>query len=187
MSMARLRLVSEPELSAHDGAALARIGGGDLAALAGLYDRHAPTLLRFARRLGAGHDTEDVVQVVFLRVVRLASSFDPSVKSARSWLYAITLRVVQERRRALRRWATAMAALAVHKRGVVAREAPARSDLERCLAELSLAKRSVIVLAEVEEFSCEEIAQMLEIPVGTVWTRLHHARKELRALLRGSP
>jgi len=38
----------------------------------------------------------------------------------------------------------------------------------------------VLLLAEVEGFSCPEIAEMLDIPVGTVWTRLHHARRELR-------
>ena len=58
--------------------------------------------------------------------------------------------------------------------------ADTRRDLEAGLAQLSSAKRSVLVLAEVEGFSCEEIAGMLEIPVGTVWTRLHHARRELR-------
>ena len=42
------------------------------------------------------------------------------------------------------------------------------------------AKRTVLVLAEVEGFSCEELATMLSIPIGTVWTRLHHARRELR-------
>jgi RNA polymerase sigma-70 factor (ECF subfamily) len=41
----------------------------------------------------------------------------------------------------------------------------------------------VLLLAEVENMSCHEIAQALEIPVGTVWTRLHHARKELSQLL----
>ena len=56
----------------------------------------------------------------------------------------------------------------------------ARTDLDRCLRRLSPAKRSVLLLAEVEGFTCEEIAKMVSIPVGTVWTRLHHARRELR-------
>ena len=56
-----------------------------------------------------------------------------------------------------------------------------RWDLERGLGELSDAKRVVLILAEVEGYTCEEIAGMLRVPVGTVWTRLHHARKELRA------
>ena len=39
----------------------------------------------------------------------------------------------------------------------------------------------MLLLAEVEGFTCEEIAAMLAVPVGTVWTRLHHARRQMRA------
>jgi RNA polymerase sigma factor (sigma-70 family) len=184
MTAARLRLVSESSPQAHDGALLARVAAGEVAALGALYDRHAAALLRFARRLGARDDTDDVVQAAFLRVMRLAPGFDPEVSSARSWLFAIVVRVVQEHRRALRRWSSAMTALAMQRRATVSHDEPSRTDVERCLGQLSLAKRTVVVLADVEQFSCAEIAGMLEVPVGTVWTRLHHARKELRALMR---
>ena len=50
---------------------------------------------------------------------------------------------------------------------------------------MSRAKSTVLLLHEVEGFSCAEIASMLSIPVGTVWTRLHHARHELRSYYRG--
>jgi RNA polymerase sigma-70 factor (ECF subfamily) len=63
----------------------------------------------------------------------------------------------------------------------------ARDELarvERAFAQLSDAKRSVLLMAEVEGMSCEEIAAALEIPVGTVWTRLHHARRHLSMALR---
>ncbi|MDB4971792.1 MAG: polymerase sigma-54 factor RpoN [Myxococcaceae bacterium] len=179
----RLRLVSEP---VHDGALLARVAQGDVRALAKIYDQYATMMLRFARRLGAADEAEDVVQSVFLRVVRLSTGFDPSVASARPWLFAITMRVVQERRRSLRRLAAAMSALTAQKRSRSTASAPDSSDLERGLAKLSHAKRSVVLLAEVEGFSCDEIASMLQIPVGTVWTRLHHARRELRVAL-GEP
>ena len=53
-------------------------------------------------------------------------------------------------------------------------------DLDRGLQQMSEAKRVTLILAEVEGFSCEEIASLLGIPIGTVWTRLHHARRELR-------
>jgi RNA polymerase sigma-70 factor (ECF subfamily) len=58
-------------------------------------------------------------------------------------------------------------------------------EVARALRTLSDAKRDVLLLADVEGFSAPEIAEMLKIPVGTVWTRLHHGRKELRALLEG--
>jgi RNA polymerase sigma-70 factor (ECF subfamily) len=157
------------------------VASGDLGALGKLYDCYAPMLLRFARRLGAAEDAEDVVQNVFLRVVRLAAQFDTNVPSARAWLFAIAVRVVQERRRSLRRLTNAMKSFATQKQSSPTHlEGPATSDLTLCLSKLSLAKRSVLLLAEVEGFSCPEIAEMLDIPVGTVWTRLHHARRELR-------
>ena len=170
---------SAPRDSEGDGQLLARVAQGDTAALGTLYDRHAPSLLRFARRLDP-QDAEDIVQTTFLRVLQLAPSFEPQTASARPWLFAITARVVQERRRKLRRWTAALLRLSELPRGAAPAMADTRTDLDRNLAQLSAAKRTVLVLAEVEGFSCEEIASMLSIPIGTVWTRLHHARRELR-------
>jgi RNA polymerase sigma factor (sigma-70 family) len=168
-----------PADSSSDAAIMARVANGDAAALGILYERYAVSLLRFARRLER-HDAEDIVQQVFMRALRLAPKFDPDARSARPWLFAITARVVQEHRRSLRRWAAALARLASHPPRAPATLPDPRSDLQVGLAQLSAAKRSVLLLAEVEGFACEEIASMLEIPVGTVWTRLHHARRELR-------
>lgn len=179
--MERVRpLAASSSAARHDGALLARLASGEISALASLYDVYAPTLLKFARRLGMSHDAEDVVQTVFLRVPRLAASFDPASPSARSWLFAITIRVVQERRRSLRRLAAATRALVLLEQPIT-HESPGRAaDLEQCLNTLPLAKRSVVVLADIEGFSCEEIASMLKIPIGTVWTRLYYARRKLR-------
>ena len=162
-----------------DAALLARVAEGDVAALGQLYDRYAESLLRFVRRVDA-HDPEDVVQTVFLRVLRIAGTFHADAASARPWLFAIALRVLQERNRALRRWGAALLRLASEAERSHASRADLRSDVARGLAQLSVAKRSVLILAEIEGFGCEEIAAMLAIPVGTVWTSLHHARRELR-------
>jgi RNA polymerase sigma-70 factor (ECF subfamily) len=167
----RLRVVtSQPAAPPNDGALLALVASGDLEALGRIYDSYAAPLLRFSRRLGARDDAEDVVQNVFLRVVRLAPKFDPSAISARSWLFAITARVIQERRRALRRLALAMSALSLQKgqRQPADAVGPRRGELDKCLLKLSHAKRSVVLLAELEGFSCAEIAKILGIPVGTV-------------------
>jgi RNA polymerase sigma-70 factor (ECF subfamily) len=61
----------------------------------------------------------------------------------------------------------------------------ARTDVERALGLLSEAKRVTLLMAEVEGLSCEEIAQALDVPIGTVWTRLHAARRELRNAMGG--
>jgi RNA polymerase sigma factor (sigma-70 family) len=177
MTTARVVQLRADALS--DANVLARVAQGDVAALGTLYDRYAAGLLRFARRIDR-NDAEDVVQTVFLRVMRIAPTFHADAASARPWLFAITARVLQERTRALRRLGVAMLRLGSEAQRSHSSVADARHDLERGLMRLSVAKRSVLVLAEVEGFACEEIASMLSIPIGTVWTRLHHARRELR-------
>jgi RNA polymerase sigma factor (sigma-70 family) len=163
----------------NDADILARVAEGDLAALGSLYDRYAPGLLAYARRIDR-NDAEDVIQTVFLRVMRIAPTFRSTATSARPWLFAITTRVLQERTRALRRFGAAMLRLAADVKDRTDGVAEADGDIARHLMRLSVAKRTVLVLAEVEGFQCQEIAEMLSIPIGTVWTRLHHARKELR-------
>jgi RNA polymerase sigma-70 factor (ECF subfamily) len=55
--------------------------------------------------------------------------------------------------------------------------------VERLLTHMSEKRRVAFVLFEIEGYSGEEIAEILDVPLGTVWTRLHHARKEFFALL----
>ncbi|NOU26346.1 MAG: RNA polymerase sigma factor [Polyangiaceae bacterium] len=165
-----------------DTAALVRIAAGDVGALGEVYDRHAAALLRFASRAAGPGDAEDLVQGTFMVALRVAGTYDGRAESARSWLYGILARLMQERRRSLRRFARALIQLAAPSpRAPVDASIPLRPDLQRGLSALSEAKRVVVLLAEVEGYSCEEIAGILHIPVGTVWTRLHHARRDLRA------
>jgi RNA polymerase sigma-70 factor (ECF subfamily) len=62
-------------------------------------------------------------------------------------------------------------------------ELHARRDIERALVKISEAKRITLLMAEVEGLSCAEIAAALGVPIGTVWTRLHAARRDLRRAL----
>lgn len=170
--------------AAVDGELLARVAMGDTAALGTLYDRYAPSLLRYAARIDRA-DAEDVVHTVFVRVMRLAASFRPSASSARPWFFAITARVLQERTRSLARRSRALFRLREQSAGPLLCYGDAQHDLEQGVVRMSRAKSTVLLLHEVEGFSCAEIASMLSIPVGTVWTRLHHARQELRSYYRG--
>ncbi|AKU94878.1 RNA polymerase sigma-54 factor RpoN [Labilithrix luteola] len=168
-----------------DGEALARVARGETVALGEVYDRHAEALTRFAIRLVGARDAEDVVQATFVRAAVIARSYDDRAPTARTWLFGIAVRIAQERRRAFARLTNAIRRLGeTHQRAVVEVEV-SRSDLQQALQELSPEKRAVLVLAEVEGFTCEEIARMLEVPIGTVWTRLHHARKAMRAYFEG--
>jgi RNA polymerase sigma-70 factor (ECF subfamily) len=89
----------------------------------------------------------------------------------------------------LSRWLRALTELATREQGRYVdldRDLSARDGLLRlqpALDKLSEAKRVVLLMAEFEQLSSQEIADALEIPVGTVWTRLHHARNDLRRLL----
>lgn len=167
--------------TSQDTTTLARIAEGDLSQLGTLYDRYARDILRFVTRVADAAAAEDVVQTVFVRVVKLAAVYDGRAASARPWLFGIAARVLQEQRRSLRRWAGALFELGQHQRGLIGAPSEGNRDLERAVASLSAAKRSVLLLVEVEGFSCPEVAEILGLPVGTVWTRLHHARRELRA------
>jgi RNA polymerase sigma-70 factor (ECF subfamily) len=97
----------------------------------------------------------------------------------------IAVRLLQQRSRAASRFLAVASALRVVRPGADDSRArlAAKSDLERALLRLSEPKRVALLLTEVEGFSGPEVAELLGVPVGTVWTRLHAARKELRELL----
>jgi RNA polymerase sigma factor (sigma-70 family) len=166
-----------------DAEVLARVAEGDVAALGALYDRYARSVFKFAHHAAPHDDAEDIVQTTFLRVLRIAGTFHPSAESARPWLFAIAARVIQGRRRSLMRLGNAMRGLRRVARGELTSHDEERTDLERGTSRLSEQKRVVFLLSQLEGFTAEQIASMLDIPVGTVWTRLHHARRELRAFL----
>ncbi len=188
------RPVGKAVASLSDGELLARVAAGEYASLAPVYDRHHEAVARFvARALGGSHDVEDIVQETFLCAARKAASFDGRL-GCRPWLLGIAARQILHVRRTFARL-----------RGMLDRyrqlDAPTpppdphegaslREEhwrLERAIGRLSESKRIVLLMAEIEEMSGEQISAALGIPVGTVWTRLHHARRELRhALEEGS-
>lgn len=169
-----------------DALAMGRLAGGDIDALGELYDRHQAAVRRFATRMtGSSDDGDDLVHATFLAALRTAGAFDAK-RSCRAWLLGITARLIQRERSTLARWGRLLAGFRTAEpswvrdpEGVLS----AREGIERGLSHLSEAKRGVLLMAEVEGLSGEEIAEALDIPVGTVWTRLHHARRELMALL----
>lgn len=173
-------------IASADATDLARVAAGEVGALGGVYDRHSATVLGFAGRAVGASDAEDVLQMTFVRAARIAGAFDATRGTARSWLIGIAARIVMERRRSFFRQARAFLGLETVNAGRLV-HAPdgERLDVVAALHALSPEKRVVVLLAEVEGFKCEEIAQMLGIPIGTVWTRLHHARRRLRASLEG--
>jgi RNA polymerase sigma-70 factor (ECF subfamily) len=183
------RTAAAPGIPAFDDAdVVARLGRGDLGALGELYDRHHRAVRAFlARATSNASDVDDLVQNTFLSASAIAGRYDGRA-SCRPWLIGIAAKLVQRRRRSLAqilRFVTRFAA----ERPCVRDPRPqieARDGLHRVaeiLERMDVAKRVVVLMAEVEGLTCQEIADALGIQVGTVWGRLHAARRDLRAAL----
>lgn len=146
---------------------------------------------RSAKRLGAPlASLEDVVQDVFLTAARRWSDFRGE-SQLRTWLFAITYKVVGFHRRTLSRHARRLDALARSKIDELAPDLFARSDastiLEKLLDTLDDQRRAIFVAIELEGFTAQEVAVSLDINVNTVYSRLRAARLQLDRALAGPP
>jgi RNA polymerase sigma-70 factor (ECF subfamily) len=160
---------------------------GQLGALGELYDRYQAPLRHFlARATRDAHDVDDLLQATFLTAAKSAERYDGRA-SCRPWLVGIAVQLLRRRRQAFGRFVEILSALKGTLQPASDPRAAlhARNDVERALRQLSEPKRLALLMAEVEGLTCPEIAEALEIPIGTVWTRLHAARRELRAVLDG--
>lgn len=161
-----------------------------------VYEDNFRFVWRAARRLGIDPaDTDDIVQEVFVVAHRKLSAFEGRAQ-VRTWLYRILVGVVRhyfrgQRRKPGHRPAPALEdveTLRDHRsRGPA--EAVERADavriLDGLLACLDAGKREVFVLAEIEQLSSVEIAEVLGVNVNTIYSRLRAARQEFeRAALR---
>src|SRR5437868_14010240 len=100
---AAARAAVETEAMRADGAALEAVARGDLEALGELYDRHAPALERTLARWGVSAcDVNDLVQAIFLEIVRAAPRFDRA-HSARAWIFGVAHIMARRHRRSLAR------------------------------------------------------------------------------------
>jgi RNA polymerase sigma-70 factor (ECF subfamily) len=164
---------------------LRQLAGGAIGALGELYDRYREPVRRFvARATSDADDVDDLVHATFLAAAKSAGRYDGR-PSCRPWLIGIAAQLLRRRRQSFGRLLAVLSALrGVRVTAVDPRPAlQARSDVERALVRISEAKRITLLMAEVEGLSCAEIAAALGVPIGTVWTRLHAARHELRRAL----
>jgi RNA polymerase sigma-70 factor (ECF subfamily) len=149
-----------------------------------VYRSRFDDVARWVRALGATPaDIEDLTQEVFIIVRRKLASFDGL--NLPGFLYRITQRTVRDHRRSA--WVRRLLGRRAPLADLAAREPSALQVLhererqrvvEGILAEMSEKRRTTFVLFEIEGYSGEEIAQIQSLPLKTVWTRLHHARKD---------
>ncbi|MDH2428510.1 sigma-70 family RNA polymerase sigma factor [Sphaerisporangium sp. TRM90804] len=174
------------ERARRDALLVVRAQLGDRRALAELVGRwHAPVWRYVRRMLGASGDADDVSQEVWAAALRALPRLDRPGRFA-PWLYTIARRSVMNQLRAgydARRAGAGDPEDAGH---VTEEEAGAvldRAQVAEGLAALVPREREVLILFHLEDLSLEECAQVLAVPVGTVKSRLFHARRSLRARL----
>jgi RNA polymerase sigma-70 factor (ECF subfamily) len=168
-----------------DAAIMGRLARGESGALGELYDRHQAPIRRFiARATADAGDVDDLLHTTFLAAAKSAARYDGR-ETCRPWLVGIAAQHIRRRRRAFGRFVAVLTSLgSARARAVDPRPTlDARPDVERAMRLLSEPKRVTFLMAELEGLSCPEIAAALDIPIGTVWTRLHAARRELRQAL----
>jgi RNA polymerase sigma-70 factor (ECF subfamily) len=164
---------------------MCRLVAGDTGALGELYDRYSHSVRGFlARATADAEDVDDLVHATFLGAAKSAARYDGR-DSCRPWLIGIAAQLLRRRRRRVGQVFALLASFG-SRQAVSADPRPvlqARTDVARALLTISEAKRITFLMAEVEGLTCAEIASALQIPIGTVWTRLHVARQELRQAL----
>jgi RNA polymerase sigma-70 factor, ECF subfamily len=164
-----------------DEALYARSVGGDLAAFDVLYARHERRLYGFLRaQLGDPAEAQDVLQETFLALLR-ARRAGTALRSFRAWLYQAARHLVLNRARSRQRADRAFA-LAALEPARAAEEPHDAAALGRAVATLSKPLAEVYHL-RASGLSYDELAATLEVPVGTVKSRLHELVRRLRAAL----
>jgi RNA polymerase sigma-70 factor (ECF subfamily) len=145
----------------------------------------ATRFLAVSRRILRDFDlAEDASQRALVSVWRdLPGLRDPARFDA--WSYRLLVRACYAEGRVSRRWAPNLHVLQVDEpaAGGGLDDVVARDQLERAMQRLTLDQRAVLVLHHYADIPLDRVAQILEIPVGTVYSRLHHAMRAMRAAL----
>lgn len=180
------RTDAAPRAEADDATLLRLVADGDGGALTALYERHGGALFGFLHRLAGDRMTaEEILQDTMLAVWRSAGSFGGR-STATTWLFGVARRQAHNRLRG-RASPIPLAALdrpdAATGPDEVAIAAAGGTAVATAIGRLPDHHREVIALVFVAGLPLAEVAAVLAIPVGTVKSRLHHARAALAVLL----
>jgi len=163
---------------------------GDLQALGQLYDRYKPLVYKTALAItGDNEAAGDLLQDVFLRLYRFSCRFDPQ-RPLPPWLYRMTANLAYTWVKRDNRWLQPAGDLAEwlagsskdHPQAIV----EGRDDwtrVQQAVQCLPISQRVVVVLYYLDDLSLQEISDILDIPMGTVKSRLHYGRLGLRKRL----
>src|SRR5215831_8775412 len=155
-----------------------------------IYDRHAATLLRFLGRRAGAKVAEGLVGELFRVAFERRQAFDASRSSALPWLYGIGSKLLLKHRRGEARRLRASARMAADRQAADRRAGAAAIEARVLLPRVADAiealpdeERSALLLFAWEDLSYQSVAEALELPIGTVRSRLNRARAHLRELL----
>jgi len=181
---------------------LKRSAKGDEDAFTILYRRHADVLYRFAFRMtGSSWGAEEIVQDVFMTIVREPGKYDTERGTLPAFLFGITRNKIMKYNERLPREISLVerqedgsgGGLTLRDSFTPAMWAEQRERLEKVRAavmELPIEFRETVVLCELEEMTYDQAARMLDCPIGTIRSRLHRGRALLLAkleMLRDAP
>lgn len=167
-----------------------QLQAGSVEALGQLYDRYQRMVYRTALAItGDPEAAADLLQDVFLRLFRFADHIDAE-RPLDPWLYRMTANLSYTWVKRSRRWLHPLEDL-VDRIASFGRPGPQdlveRKDeweaVQRAVSALPLAQRVVVVLYYLNDLSLQEISEILEVPVGTVKSRLHYGRMTLKKKL----
>lgn len=170
-----------------DSVLIQRLQNQDLDALGSLYDRHKRLVYRTALAItGDPEAAADLLQDVFLRLFRFVNSVDPD-RPLEPWLYRMTANLAYTWIKRHQRWGISWEDLA-EKFTMGRRPSPlavveARDEwqqVRQAVLSLPFSQRVVVVMYYINDLSLQEIAEVLNIPEGTVKSRLYYGRRALR-------
>ena len=180
------RLLSGAQGSPGDAVLLGRIAGGDIEAFQSFYGRYAGRVLAYARQISRqGDAAEDVTQEVFVAVWRRAASYRPERGDVTGWLYTITRNKLVDLWR--RKGETlGLGELDERRLAEAAEPGDLHLSLRQALSRVAPDQRRAIEMAYFGGLTYEETARRLELPLGTLKSRIRSGLRTLRSLLEGS-
>ena len=158
---------------------------GDRAALEQLVQRWQQPMYRYAlRMLGDSDGALDTVQETWLAAIKGIVGLK-DITRFRVWLFRVLANKCRDRGRVLARTKRRLQKIAQQpiRDSVPCSQQELQDNVRHCLEQMSTESKSILLLRYMEDFSLEDIADVLGLPDGTVRSRLHRARKQLRDIL----
>ena len=164
---------------------LLAVAGGDEAALSALYDLFERPLFSLGMRwLGEREMAEELVQEVIVRIWKGAPTFDPTRGQASSWIFGVARNTATDLARAKQRRPVPVEQVQAPQAERLDEDAAWRGwEVGRAVNALPVDQQRVVELAFVDRYTHAEIARSLDVPLGTVKSRMYQALRKLKAML----